>query len=303
MSDPSGEMALLNPMGEELMILGANPRGRRRRRTSSKRRGRVRVRVRSPRRRRSSRRHFAAVSNPRHRRHRSRRRYARNPVDSNGGKLKDIPRLALGGFVGAGAGGAGYWISKKILPAEYDRHVIGYAVHGLAGTGIAALGAGIARAVGVRGMFPVMIAGAWATVGFRVLMNIMFGKMQRPKPLVPPSETAKTAGLEGIEEYLSMAEDVEMPESAAEDFAGVGQAYQRPEPYDVSGMGQAYQRPEPYDVSGMGQHGRRWLGQEYQPARGLPAASMPVGQMHTEAPELGAFSRKAPTHFSPLWGG
>ena len=303
MSDTSGEMALLNPMGEELMILGANPRGRRRRRTSSKRRGRVRVRVRHPK-RRNSRRRVHAVSNPRHfRRHRS-RRYARNPAENGKGfRVKDMPRYVIGGLSGAAAGGAGYWISKKVLPAEYDRHFFGYALHGLAGTGVAALGAGIAKMVGMRGLFPVMAAGAWATVGFRVILNMMFGKMQRPKPLVPPSETAKQAGLEGIEGYLSMAEDVEMPESAQEDFAGMGQAYQRPEPYDVSGMGQAYQRPEPYDVSGMGQHGRRWLGQEYTPARGLPAASMPVGQNQAEAPELGAFSRKAPTHFSPLWGG
>ena len=310
MSETSGEMALLNPMGEELMILGANPRGRRRRRHSSARRsGRVRVHVKRPRRRRSSRRRVMAVSNPRHRarRHRSRRRYARNPVGNGQGfRVRDIPRYVIGGTAGAAAGGAGYWISKKILPAQYDRHPLGYAVHGLAGTGVAIVGAGIAKAVGMRGLFPVMVAGAWATVGFRILLNVMFGKMQRPTPLVPPTEAAKAAGLEGIEGYLSMAEDVDVSadETYQEEVAGVGQAYQRPEPYDVSGMGQAYQRPEPYDVSGLGQngHGRRWLGQEYQPARGLPAASMPVGQM-PEAPELGAFSRRAPTHFSPMWGG
>lgn len=286
------ELTLLNPFGEELMLLNPRHRARRRRNPRIRRRARTRVRLSFPRRRRPRvrrrRRALALFNDPRRR-----RRVRRNPVDRAARfRVADVPRYILGGLAGTIAGGAGFFASR-FLPAEYDRTVLSYAVHGGVGTLVGILGAPLLRPVIGRAALPLMIGGAWTTVLFRMAVNHIFGAAKRPKPLFPPSEEAKAAGLEGIEEHLPMSYDF-------------GQE-------DVEDMGQAYQTPEPYDV-----------GQEYAPARSLPAASMPVGQegrrfigqAHQEAPELGqayqtpepydvgetgVYSRRPVTHFSPLW--
>ncbi len=210
----------------------------------------------------------------------------RNPVGGGRFRLGQVPRYILSGAVGATAGAAGYYLSKWVLPAEYDRHPLGYAAHGAFGTGAALLGGFLLRPIVGRGAVPIAIAGAWTTVFFRIAMNHILGKAARPAPLVPPSEKAQMQGLEGIEEHLPVGYDF------GEDWD--------PE------LSQAYQSPEPYDI---GQERSRFIGQEYQPARSLPAATMPtngVGQAY-QSPEpydVGAvdvYSRRPVTHFSPIW--
>lgn len=71
-------------------------------------------------------------------------------------------------------------------------------------------------------------------------------------------------------------------------------------------LSQAYQSPEPYDI---GNERSRFIGQEYQPARSLPAATMPVnglGQAY-QSPEpydigdTGVYSKRPVTHFTAVW--
>ena len=308
---------LENPLGEELMIL--NP-VRRRRRSPARRRRTVRISVprRNPPKRRKRRyvrryRSNPIVANPRKRRRRKshKRRYRKNPVARGGFIERTGGQIISGGF-GAAAGAGGFAISKAILPAEYDRHVLGYALHGAAGTAIAALGTGIIKPF--RKYAGIAVAGVWATVLFRVFLNHVLSKIMRPAPAIGPSEAARVSGMEGVEEAMSLAEDFSMV-TAEEEMANyhdgrhtvgdnggigaVGQEYVRPEPYDVGDVGQEYVRPQPYDSPGIGN-----TGQVYQPARGLPAASMPVdgtGQAFQEAPELGAYSRRPVTWSTPLW--
>ena len=336
----NGEQQLLeNPA--ELMILNPaqelfdNPTRRRRRRGRPRRRTRTRtrVRVRIPRRN--------MVTNPRHRRRgkrrgtrrlirRHRKPLRRNPAPAARAEkftFRELARFGLSGSAGAFCGSGGYYLSKMLLPPEYDRSWVGYTAHGGAATGLA-IGVGYgAKWIGLKPSFGALIGAALGTVAFRIFLNQWFSKIPRPSAVISPSPAVETAGLAGIEEAIPAGYDVgdmndenEMLELAHvsrrfiaqltpaqermyhEETAGTGQEYEAPQPYDV---GQEYEAPQPYDVGQEYEAPQPYdVGQEYQPARSLPAATMPVGQepTHQEAPELGAYSKKPSTQWTPLWG-
>jgi len=305
--NPFGEeLMILNPAGDELELLG-NPTRKRRKGRKHRKGAHRRFKIRIPKRRRSRRRSMTLASNPvHHRRHgqkhrKSSRRYRRNPVGNGGGfSIKKLPGLAVSGILGALAGGAGFYASKKILPVEHDRAVTGYAVHGLAGTAIAILGSGLIRGV-TKIQLPVgvMLTGVWTTVGWRVLMNHVFNKIARPAALAPATAAATVKGLGGIESALPLGYDVSTADEEMSQLAAVGQQF--------LAQGQEYVSPEPYDMGRMSQ--------QYQPARALPAASMPVNGVgdqqyispepydmgYQESPEMGKWSKRPTNWVSPIW--
>lgn len=297
-----------NPFGEELMILnGSEPEVldlnpvRRRRRKGRKRK--------SGKRRSSSRRRkpvtITVRANPRKRRRRRSRgrkrtrtiRIRRNPVRSDRFRWSDVPRLAFQGLQGTAMGGLGYYGSKLILPARFDRNWVGYATHGALGTGAAWGITAAARAMGFKKLRAgPAIVGVWATVGFRVALNHFFSRIARPKPLIK-DPAAEEKGLEGVEEFLPIGYDVD-PADMGEDVTSEGQEYTKPTPYDVGG--QEYTEPTPYDV-----------GQEYEGATPYDVGDETAGpgqpgaenaEHFDDMPALsGNPSSRKPVSFQPVW--